>query len=49
MRLPVALNSAYESYDLFKTSEGWKIISLADTDNPLNGKSADEVCPEDSK
>jgi hypothetical protein len=35
----------YESYGLFKTAEGWKIISFADTDNPLNGKSADEVCP----
>jgi hypothetical protein len=36
----------YESYGLFKTPEGWKVISFADTDNPLNGKSADEVCPE---
>jgi hypothetical protein len=36
----------YESYSLFKTPAGWKIISFADTDNPLNGKSADEVCPE---
>jgi hypothetical protein len=35
----------YESYGLLKTPEGWKIISFADTDNPLNGKSADEVCP----
>ena len=35
----------YESYDLFKTGEGWTIISFADTDNPLNGKSADDVCP----
>jgi hypothetical protein len=36
----------YESYGLFKTAEGWKVISFADTDNALNGKSADEVCPE---
>jgi hypothetical protein len=36
----------YESYGLFKTPEGWKVISFADTDNALNGKSADEVCPE---
>jgi hypothetical protein len=38
----------YESYSLFKTPAGWKVISFADTDNPLNGKSADEVCPESS-
>jgi hypothetical protein len=38
----------YESYGLFKTQEGWKVISFADTDTPLNGKSADEVCPESS-
>src|SRR5258708_5658095 len=36
----------YESYGLFKTPVGWKVISFADTDNPLNGKSAEEVCPE---
>jgi hypothetical protein len=36
----------YESYNLFKTPEGWKVISFADTDNALNGKSADEVCPQ---
>jgi hypothetical protein len=38
----------FESYGLFRTSEGWKVISFADTDNPLKGKPVDEVCPESS-
>ena len=36
----------YESYSLFKTAEGWRIISFADTDNALDGQSVDKVCPE---
>ena len=37
----------HESYVLYQTGDGWKIVSFADTDNPLNGKSPAEVCPED--
>ena len=37
----------YESYGLFRDRGTWKIISFADTDNGLNGRSVDEVCPED--
>ena len=36
----------YESYGLFKMPEGWKVISFADTDTALNGKSISEICPE---
>ena len=38
----------YESYGLFKTPKGWQIISFADTDSALKGKSADDVCPQSS-
>jgi len=34
----------HESYDLYQSAQGWKVVSFADTDNPLNGKSVDEVC-----
>jgi hypothetical protein len=37
----------YESYGLFRDRGTWKIISFADTDNALKGRSVDEVCPED--
>jgi hypothetical protein len=35
----------YESYSLYESGRTWKVVSFADTDNPLNGKSAAEVCP----
>lgn len=35
----------YESYTLYQTAEGWKVVSFTDTDNPLNGRSPDDVCP----
>jgi len=34
-----------ESYTLYQGADGWKIVSFADTDNPLNGRSIDDVCP----
>jgi hypothetical protein len=37
----------YESYGLFHDRGIWKIISFADTDNVLKGRSVNEVCPED--
>ena len=36
----------HESYGLFHGVGGWKIISFADTDNALAGKSVAEVCPD---
>src|SRR5215469_2379667 len=36
----------YESYGLFNGANGWKIISFADTDNMLAGKSVADVCPD---
>jgi len=35
----------YESYGLYHTAEGWKVVSFMDTDNPLKGRSVEEVCP----
>jgi hypothetical protein len=35
----------YESYTLYQSSEGWKVVSFTDTDNPLSGRSPDNVCP----
>ena len=37
----------HESYGLLRDRGAWKIVSFADTDNPLNGRSVDEVCPAD--
>ena len=37
----------YESYGLFHDRGTWQIISFADTDNVLKGRSVEEVCPED--
>lgn len=34
----------YESYTLYQGTEGWKVVSFADTDNPLEGRSVDDVC-----
>lgn len=34
-----------ESYSLFRTQQGWKIFSFADTDTPLHESAAAEVCP----
>ena len=36
----------HESYGLFHGPGGWKIISFADTDNALGGKSVAAVCPD---
>ena len=36
----------YESYTLYQSANGWKVVSFADTDNPLNGRSVADVCPE---
>jgi len=36
----------HESYGLFHGAGGWKIISFADTDNALGGKSVAEICPD---
>jgi hypothetical protein len=36
----------FESYGLFREDASWKIISFADTDNALKGRSVDEVCPD---
>jgi hypothetical protein len=33
-----------ESYTLYQGADGWKVVSFADTDNPLNGRSVDDVC-----
>jgi hypothetical protein len=37
----------YESYTLYQAADSWKVVSFADTDNPLNGRSAGDVCPTD--
>jgi hypothetical protein len=36
----------YESYGLFRGAGGWKVISFADTDNPLRRRPVDQVCPD---
>jgi hypothetical protein len=36
----------FESYGLFRSRGGWQVISFADTDNPLDGRSPDAVCPD---
>ena len=35
----------YESYVLYRDGGEWKVISFADTDNALDGKSVDAICP----
>ena len=35
----------YESYGLLRDHGTWKIVSFADTDNALKGRSVNEVCP----
>jgi hypothetical protein len=35
----------YESYALYQSADGWKVVSFSDTDNPLNGKTVAKVCP----
>ena len=35
----------YESYTLYQTGDSWRVVSFADTDNPLNGKNVEKVCP----
>jgi hypothetical protein len=35
----------FESYTLYQSTDGWKVVSFADTDNPLNGRSVADVCP----
>jgi hypothetical protein len=39
-----ANHCGHESYVLYQGEQGWQVVSFADTDNPLNGKSVDEVC-----
>jgi hypothetical protein len=36
----------YESYVLFRSVDGWKIVAFADTDTPLHGRSRSAVCPD---
>jgi len=36
----------HESYVLFRTEEGWKIVTFADTDTLLQGRSWKAVCPD---
>jgi hypothetical protein len=40
-----AHHCGYESYVLFRTADGWKIVEFADTDNLLNHRAVDAVCP----
>jgi len=35
----------YESYALYQSADGWKVVNFSDTDNPLNGKTVAKVCP----
>jgi len=37
----------HESYGLLRDRGTWKIVSFADTDNALKGRSVDEVCPDE--
>jgi hypothetical protein len=37
----------YESYGLLRDRGTWKIVSFADTDNALKGRSVVEVCPDE--
>jgi hypothetical protein len=37
----------FESYGLIRDGGNWKIISFADTDNALKGRSVDQVCPDE--
>jgi hypothetical protein len=39
-----ANHCGHESYVLYQSSQGWKVVSFADTDSPLNSKSVEEVC-----
>jgi hypothetical protein len=41
-----ANHCGHESYDLFRTVEGWKVISFVDSDTALKGQPADSVCPD---
>jgi|SRR5215469_12914784 len=36
----------FESYTLYQDKNGWRVVSFADTDNPLNGRSLADVCPD---
>ena len=36
----------HESYVLFRTEDGWKIVTFADTDTLLQGRSWKVVCPD---
>jgi hypothetical protein len=42
----IASHCGFESYGLYRDNEGWRVISFADTDNPLQGRSVDDVCPD---
>jgi hypothetical protein len=41
-----ANHCGYESYGLLRAGADWKIVSFADTDNSLKGRTVDAVCPE---
>jgi hypothetical protein len=36
----------YESYELFRGREGWKIINFSDTDTAVRGRDRASVCPD---
>jgi len=35
----------FESYELFRTPEGWRVINFSDTDTPVQGGQTAAVCP----
>ena len=35
-----------ESYELFRTPEGWRVVNFSDTDTPVRGRQASVVCPD---
>jgi len=35
----------FESYELFRTPAGWRIINFSDTDTPVRGAQPASVCP----
>lgn len=36
-----------ESWTLFRVGRNWKIVNFADTDNTLDGRAPETVCPRD--
>jgi hypothetical protein len=35
----------FESYELFHTPAGWRIVNFSDTDTPVRGARSSSVCP----